>query len=77
MSEFLSRLNPEQAEAAGTINGPVLVLAGAGIGILSVQAAYWLYPAINRTLFKKRADSMVVTPFADGNGYGLTCSVTF
>lgn len=53
------------------------VLAGAGIGILSVQAAYWLYPAINRTLFKKRADSMVVTPFADGNGYGLTCSVTF
>jgi membrane-associated phospholipid phosphatase len=53
------------------------VLAGAGIGILSVQAAYWLYPAINRTLFKKRADSMAVTPFADGNGYGLTCSVTF
>ena len=53
------------------------VLAGAGIGILSVQAAYWLYPAINRTLFEKRADSMAVAPFADGNGYGLTCSVTF
>lgn len=46
------------------------VLAGAGIGILSVQAAYWLYPAINRTLFKKRADSMAVTPFPTATATG-------
>ena len=32
MSDFLSQLNPEQADAAGTVNGPVLVLAGAGTG---------------------------------------------
>ncbi len=31
-AEILRQLNPEQADAAGTINGPVLVLAGAGTG---------------------------------------------
>jgi hypothetical protein len=30
------------------------VLAGAGIGILSTQAAYFLYPKINRLVHKKR-----------------------
>ena len=30
------------------------VLAGAGVGILSVQAAYWLYPAISKTFFHKQ-----------------------
>ena len=32
LAEILRQLNPEQAEAAGTHNGPVLVLAGAGTG---------------------------------------------
>ncbi len=32
LEEILAQLNPEQAEAAGTIRGPVLVLAGAGTG---------------------------------------------
>ena len=30
------------------------VIAGAGIGILSVQAAYWLYPAMSRLIFGRR-----------------------
>lgn len=32
LDEILAQLNPEQAAAAGTHNGPVLVLAGAGTG---------------------------------------------
>lgn len=32
MQDFLHQLNPEQANAAATIEGPVLVLAGAGTG---------------------------------------------
>ncbi|MBU2025505.1 UvrD-helicase domain-containing protein, partial [Patescibacteria group bacterium] len=32
MSSFLNRLNPKQKQAAGIIQGPVLVLAGAGSG---------------------------------------------
>ena len=29
------------------------VIAGAGIGILSVEAAYWMYPAISRSIFSE------------------------
>jgi DNA helicase II / ATP-dependent DNA helicase PcrA len=32
MTDFLKALNPEQRAAAGTVNGPVLIIAGAGTG---------------------------------------------
>lgn len=53
------------------------VAAGAGIGILSTKVAYWLYPKINKLLFKKEHNTKVVTlPFYNGKqiGVGLSCS---
>lgn len=47
------------------------VIAGAGVGILSVQAAYWLYPVVTRMLFGKRASNVSLSPFAYGGGGGL------
>lgn len=55
------------------------VIAGAGIGILSVEAAYWLYPAVTRALFPKRyRDKVSLSPFASPQqGRGLSCRVSF
>ena len=54
------------------------VIAGAGIGILSVEAAYWLYPAVTRALFPKRYRSNVsLSPFASPQGKGLSCQIVF
>ena len=54
------------------------VIAGAGVGILSVQAAYWLYPAISKTFFRKRyLKNTYLSPYVSEYGKGVSCSVTF
>lgn len=54
------------------------VLAGAGIGIFSVQAAYWLYPTITKALFRKRYNhNIYLTPYISPQQRGLSLSISF
>lgn len=54
------------------------VLAGAGIGILSVQAAYWLYPVISKAFFRHRYLSNVyISPYLSEDSKGLSCTIKF
>ena len=55
------------------------VIAGAGIGILSAQAAYWLLPLERRLLGwdKNRDSALTVVPFTDGHNYALALSLNF
>lgn len=54
------------------------VIAGAGIGILSVQAAYWLYPVISKTFFRRRyLKNTYISPYVSEHGKGVSCTVTF
>ncbi|MGQ1947110.1 phosphatase PAP2 family protein [Geofilum sp. OHC36d9] len=56
------------------------VAAGAGIGILSTKAAYWLYPYINDKIFRgnrlKNTASMIY-PFYNHEQLGMTLSLRF
>lgn len=57
------------------------VLAGAGIGILSVRIAYWICPPVQRLLFGLRRSTcaMAVAPYYDqsGSALGLGCYMRF
>ena len=53
-------------------------IAGAGVGILSTEAAYWLYPFISKTLFRKRyLKNTFISPYVSQEGKGVVCSITF
>lgn len=54
------------------------VITGAGIGILSTEAAYWLYPVIAKTFFRKRyLKNTFISPFVSQDGKGVSCAITF
>lgn len=54
------------------------VVAGAGIGILCAEAAYWLYPTIARHLFPRQYSSNVfLSPSATRNSFGVAASIVF
>jgi hypothetical protein len=54
------------------------VLAGAGIGILSTKAAYWLYPYLHQKLFEKKGKVAIQTlPYFSTKSFGLCCSIDF
>lgn len=55
------------------------VAAGAGIGILSTKAAYWVNPYITRKLFKKHDNlsSAIFYPFYNGKHTGLGLALNF
>lgn len=48
------------------------VAAGAGIGILSTKAAYWLYPYVKNKIFpsKENKVSSMITPYYNGRQFG-------
>jgi hypothetical protein len=48
------------------------VAAGAGIGILCTKTAYWIYPKMQKLLFKKETKAAVmVAPFYNGRETGI------
>nr|WP_315086781.1 phosphatase PAP2 family protein [uncultured Chryseobacterium sp.] len=59
------------------------VIAGAGVGILSTEVAYWIFPKIN-SLFKdkgRKSYSMMVSPFymknSQFNSFGFNYQIIF
>lgn len=54
------------------------VVAGAGIGILSAKAGYWLYPVTSKIFNKKTTSRKTVfVPFYDGKNSGFGLVSTF
>ncbi len=53
------------------------VLAGAGIGILTTKAAYWLYPEIRKVYAGTKLDHALIIPWGNTRTLGLSLSVVF
>lgn len=53
------------------------VIAGAGLGIMCTQAAYWLYPVVTKTFFRKRYNRVFVAPAIGSGSVGLSAQIVF
>lgn len=55
------------------------VVAGAGIGILSTKAAYWMYPYVKNKIFpsKEKKVSSIIMPFYNGKQAGCGLVMQF
>jgi hypothetical protein len=54
------------------------VAMGAGIGILSTKAAYWMYPYLKKHLFtKERNSTSMIAPFYNGKQSGVAFVMQF
>lgn len=54
------------------------VIAGAGVGILSTELAYWLYPKMNTLISrKKKNNKSVVVPYYQSKGVGMSYLLVF
>jgi hypothetical protein len=53
------------------------VIAGAGIGIISTKAAYWLLPCFQRLFSKKSKIQAIAIPQVTTYSLGLGCAITF
>ncbi|TAF72443.1 MAG: phosphatase PAP2 family protein [Flavobacterium sp.] len=49
------------------------VIMGAGIGVLSTKIAYWIYPFVDKHIFRSKKDksSAMIAPFYNGKQVGL------
>ena len=55
------------------------VLAGAGIGILSTEIAYWIFPYTSKIFYpsRRRGRNVAIIPFVSSETKGLACRITF
>lgn len=55
------------------------LLAGAGVGILSTKVAYWVYPPIQRLLFKncRKERAFIGIPYYNGESAGVSLALSF